>query len=256
MPSTFIDTLRTLADAETQFIEVVKSLGKLYDAGALQRSDLVVYERLRGELFAAQLTAWGVYAFQVRSYLPAEIAAQIPVPVFAPNFPRTPNFGPGVTSPEVVPARGLGFAPVVIAVGGASIAIPIFALALLALLTAAVIGAAIVAIVYTILASQELDNAALRAQQDARAEQQFYTSRLACLRSGRSVADCTALVPLPTDVRPPDTSTPPSQTWLSYAAWGAGGLAFVVLALGWMRYMGGGSGGGGGGKTPRVYVVE
>src|SRR5512135_656619 len=208
---TFIDTLNTLADAEQRFVAVVRNLAQLYDAGALQYADLAVYERLRGELYVAQLLAWGTYAYQIRSYLPPDVAAQVPVPQLAPNFPVRPNYGPGVTQPApATTTAGLGVAPVVIAVGGLTIELSLFAVALLALLTAAIIGAALVAVVYAILGSQELDNAAARAQQDAQAVQQFYQARLACMQAGRTVADCTATIPLPTVVRPPATPVDPA----------------------------------------------
>lgn len=253
--STFIDDMQVLADAEHKFVAVVQQLVSLHSANALQWTDVLIYNRLRAELYAAQLTAWGIYALKVRGYLPAQAAAQIPVPLLAPNFPLLPNYGVGTpTAPTTPTVAGLGFAPIVIAAGGVSITISLFAVVVLAVIAAAIVGAAIVAIVYAVLGSEENANAAARAQQDAAAEQQFYAARLACMQAGRSVADCTASVPAPADVRPYDTTPPPSQTWLTYAAWGAGGLAFVVLALGWMRYMGGSVGGQG--KTPRVYVVE
>jgi hypothetical protein len=252
--ATFLDALNDIADAETRFAEIVRSLVALHDAGALKWSDLAVYERLRVELYVAQLTAYGNLAYQIRSYLPAAVAAQIPAPQFAPNFPLRPNFGAGTTPQAARPSQtaGLGNPIIIVAAGGVTITLSFWAVVIIGLLAVAVIGAAIAAVVYAVLATEEMLQKAQRADQDAQATQTYYATVRACLAAGQPIANCVHTVPLPNVVRPPDANPDPLglAKWPVYLAWGAGGLAVTVLAFAYLKYSGGHE------RVPRLYRVE
>ncbi len=257
------ETLEALADSEQRFVDIVRDVAALYNAGVLQPRDIALYDAARVSLYTAQMVAYGVFVSQVRSHLPDPVAAIIPVPTMASPIPaaaRTATLArAGTAGLRARGIHGLGVAPVVIAIGAFEATIPLWAVVIIAL-------AAVMAICYAVSVTANTVTSIARLDQQLTALRNYYDTQLTaarnCLATGRSATDCAALVAA---IQPPSTALPAEgpppggdpNDWMSKFLIGAGvvfgGLIVLTVLPTVMRaWVPGSSGGGGGGRTYRL----
>lgn len=235
--STLIEALQKIADAEQNLAKVAQHLLVLHQYGALQKQDIRTYDVLRAQLYGTQLATYAQVVVAVQAAPGgSHLVGQIPIPQIAPAFPVNANLIPtgGSTSTPAPTMHGLGN-PIVVVIGGVSIAIPVWAVIILVIAVLVAIVAVYVATVQVFTASEQID-ANTQSVEDYYATQERLLRT--CISSGRSPADCANLVAHvqpPSVARPADPmspgGTPPGGDLSQWAKWLALGAAAVVGTL-------------------------
>jgi hypothetical protein len=220
--ATIIDTLYTLKTTEDRLVSTARDVAWLRDQGALMPSDLQRYDLLRLELYGAQLALYSQIVGTVRAmgvdYNP--LLRQIPFPQMAPAI--------SVSTAPRLGASGFGN-PIIIVTALGEIAIPVWAVIVIALIAAVVIVASVIAIANAVVAADKVEAYSVDVAN-------YYTTLRAsfqqCRAGGGSVADCAALIhsiPTPREARPADPDTPLANPtdWPKWLAIGA--LASVAV---------------------------
>ena len=202
--SSLADTLVAIADSEQRFANLARDLVALYNAGALQPRDVALYDAARESLYTAQMVAYGSFVANVRAQLPAPVAGLVPVPTMAPGIPSSIRAQTTARAAAAGTAgmRGLGVAPLVIAIGAVEMTIPFWAVAIIAI-------AAVMAICYAVSVTANTVTSVARLNQQLAALSNYYDSQLTalrtCLGAGRTATDCAAALAA---MQPPSSALP------------------------------------------------
>jgi len=198
------ETLEALADSEQRFVDIVRDIAALYNAGGLQPRDIALYDAARVQLYTAQMLAYGAFVGSVRAQLPQPLADIIPTPSIAPALPpqvRTQTLA-RVAPPTPPRTSGLGIAPVVIAIGAFEVSIPFWAVVIIAI-------AAVMVVCYAVSVTANTVTAVARLDQQLTALRNYYDTQLSgmrqCLAQGRTAADCATVLAA---IQPPSSALP------------------------------------------------
>jgi protein-S-isoprenylcysteine O-methyltransferase Ste14 len=227
MPGTLVDALQNIARSERALASIAQHLLVLHEYGALQKQDVQTYDTLRVQLYGTQIATYTqLVASLAQSPGGSSLSAQIPVPQIAPAFPVQPN----------IALHGLGN-PIVIAAGGVTLSIPVWAVVIIAVVVVVAAIAIYIATLQVFTASEQIDANTSSVESYYATQERLLRD---CIHAGRSASDCAVLV---ANIAPPSVARPqdplqggpggnPSE-WPKWLAIGGTALFGTVLLV-WM----------------------